>query len=420
MFYASEVENLTSSCKVLPTDPNAMAYLLFDGSTKTGANVKNGTIISFTASKPIRGIYLVWDTPHAQWDFISLKNGEETRRTYGENGFLHEYADLGDNYDSVTLEFHGNGAILCDIYAFSEGDVPDWVQIWQPPLEKADLLVLPARAGDEFLYFGGVIPYYIAKGKSVQAAYMTNLFNEPLKTHGILNALYTSGLRHYPVTSGFPEITAASVDAALERYDEDGFLAFTTELLRRFKPEVVVGQGEYGDGVQMLSASALMIAAELSGDMLEYRESAKEYGEWDVPKVYLHGYDENGIEMDWSGSLGTAESAFSHYTWRQNRSIVTGGAYDCRKFGLFRTTVGVDVKRDDLFENIKPPNSSEPEPEAKPEAETELDEPRTVVAERPQTPDKTDFLMLAGSHAAVPLVAVLMITVAILLRRKKD
>lgn len=420
VFYASEAENLTSSCKIFPADPNAMACLLFDGNTKTGVNIRKGTAISFMASKPIRGIYLVWDTPHAQWNFISSHNGEETRKTYGENEFLHEYADLGDNYDSVTLEYQGNNAILCDIYAFSEGDVPDWVQIWQPPLEKADLLVLPARAGDEFLYFGGVIPYYMAKGKSVQVAYMTNLFNEPLKTHGLLNALYASGLKSYPVTSDFPEVTAASMDAALERYDEDEFLAFTTELLRRFKPEVVVGQGEYGDGIQMLSSSALMIAAELSGDRLEYRESAKEFGEWDVPKVYLHGYDENGLEMDWGGSLGVAERAFSHYTWRQNRSIVTEGAYDCRKFGLFRTTVGADAKKDDLFENIKLPVSSESEPEDKPEVKPKPAAPRPVVEEQPQAPVKIGFSMLLGSHATVPVVAVLMITAAILLRGKKD
>lgn len=397
-----------------------MAYLLFDGNTKTGANIKNGTTISFSASKPVRGIYLVWDTPHAQWDFVSLQNGEESRKTFGENGFLHEYADFGDNYDSVTLEFSGNDAILCDIYAFSEGEIPDWVQIWQPPLEKADLLVLPARAGDEFLYFGGAIPHYISKGKSVQVAYMTNLLNEPLKTHSLLNALYASGLRAYPVTSDFPEIKAASVEAALERYDEDSFLAFTTELLRRFKPEVIVGQGEYGDGVQMLSSSAVMIAAELSGNGLEYRDSAKEYGEWEVPKLYLHGYGENTLQMDWGGSLDVAESAFSHYTWLQNRSISTGGAYDCQKFGLFRTTVGDDVKKDNLFENIGLADSSDPESEAEPEATPEPAAPQPVAEQPIRTPVRLDFSMLPDSRAIVPSAAFLMIAAAILLRRKKD
>lgn len=432
VFSAEEAEDLTSSCKLVGPEADSTRYLLFDGNTKTGMIAEHGTTVSLEASKPIRSLYLVWGTPHAQWDAVLMKNGAETFKTYGENEFLHEYVDLGDNYDAVTFKFNGSDSILCDVYAFSGGDVPEWVQIWQPPLEKADLLVLPARAGDEFLYFGGTVPYYIKKGKSVQVAYITNLFNEPFKTHELLNALYSSGLRTYPVISSFPEIIAANEDSASEYYDVDELFKFVTELLRRFKPEVVVGQGEYGDGVQMLSSSVTTVAAELSGDKLEYVESVERYGEWDVPKLYLHGRTDSGthdldkqwLEMDWGESLDIAKQALTHYSWRQNRDIVIDGMYDCRKFDLYRTTVGTDVEKDDFFENIGSAKQKEPEIEAEAEPAKQTAPPAEAkpvsTTQKWRTLIISNIAVLLSSSIAIPSLAVLMIAAAIILRFKKD
>jgi hypothetical protein len=63
--------------------------------------------------------------------------------------------------------------------------------------------------------------------------------------------------------------------------------------MRRFKPQVVVGQdlkGEGGNGINMIYAEATAAASEISGDESKYPESAQEYGVWDVPKTYLHDY----------------------------------------------------------------------------------------------------------------------------------
>ena len=57
------------------------------------------------------------------------------------------------------------GSRCCDVYAFGAGELPDWVQQWQPPLADADLLVLPTHADDEHLFFGGTMPYCRRTGK---------------------------------------------------------------------------------------------------------------------------------------------------------------------------------------------------------------------------------------------------------------
>lgn len=55
-------------------------------------------------------------------------------------------------------------------------------------------------------------------------------------------------------------------------------LAYEVELLRRFKPEVVVDHdinGEYGHGVHMLNTWILQQAVEQSGDVQYFPESAR-------------------------------------------------------------------------------------------------------------------------------------------------
>ena len=44
---------------------------------------------------------------------------------------------------------------------FDDEELPEWVQIWQPSCEKADILIISSHADDEILFFGGIMPTYI-------------------------------------------------------------------------------------------------------------------------------------------------------------------------------------------------------------------------------------------------------------------
>ena len=57
---------------------------------------------------------------------------------------------------------------------FSDGELPDWVQQWEPTPKKADLLLLVAHPDDELIFFGGTIPTYaVEKNMNVVVAYMS-------------------------------------------------------------------------------------------------------------------------------------------------------------------------------------------------------------------------------------------------------
>ena len=351
-------------------DAGARYAVLEDGSRSTKITL-SGQSLTIRGEGDFCGIYLIWDQPPGQW----TAQGEGVSLSGGEEGFLHEYLPLPQRCDTLTLTAPA-GAICCDIYLFGEGALPDWVQCWQPPLEDADLLLLPTHADDEHLYFGGTMPYYAGElGKKVQVAYFTNHWAEPYRPHELLDGLWTVGVRAYPIFSDFVDRYADTIEQARAMYDEEEAVAFQVEQLRRFRPEVVVGHdvnGEYGHGVHKYNAYTLQLALEAAADPQQYPESAARYGVWDVPKAYLHLYPENPIVMDWSvplerfdgrTALEMAKLGFAEHKSQQTYfQVEDSGPYDCRCFGLCRTLVGADVTGGDFFENLAPEDYSDYQP----------------------------------------------------------
>lgn len=341
------------------------ASSLTDGSRSTKVTL-SGNTVTVTAETPFDALYVIWDQPPGEW--ILTPDGGQPASTWGRQGFLHEYVTLPRAASSATIEAP-QGAILCEVYALAGDTPPAWVQVWQPPCEDADLLVLPTHADDEHLWFGGTMPYYAGeKGMAVQVAYMTNHWGEPYRPHELLNGLWTVGVRNYPIISDFPDLYASkeSLESARQVYDEEAVTAWQVEQLRRFKPSVVLGHdvdGEYGHGAHMLNAATLLAALECSGDAARYPESAETYGVWQVPKCYLHLWPENTIQMEWGEmpmaafdgrtALELAAEGFAcHVSQTQWFEVKAGGSNDCRKFGLAYTNVGPDEAKNDFFEHI--------------------------------------------------------------------
>ena len=301
--------------------------------------------------------------------------------------FLREYVDLvyyfGEGKTAVTLRFDASVALL-EVYAFS-GETPSWVQKWQKPCEKADLCLMTTHADDEQLFFAGVLPYYAGeRDLAVQVIYFTDHKNEPMRRHELLRGLWTVGVTHYPVISPFPDLYSESEAAAAGQFASRGFsredvVSFQVEMLRRFRPLVVVGHdplGEYGHGQHRLNSATLQEAVQIAGDAARFPESAEKYGVWEVPKTYLHLYPEQPIVMNWDVPLAafggktafqvTKEGFLCHdsqqYTWFRrwlngNAGEITAASqittHSPCQYGLFLSRVGEDVAKNDFFENLK-------------------------------------------------------------------
>lgn len=339
-------------------DGNAVeAKSLQDNTLSTKYQFNSDKTVKIKSETAIKYIYILFDKPPKQWE-MKVSSGTMLGGRYG---IMHELVTLDITQTELELAFLEN-TVICDILIYSEGELPQNVEQWNPPLYDADMLLLPTHADDEILFFGPIIAQY-AKEKSLQVAYLTNHFGEWYRQHELLEALWTAGITAYPIIPKFNDYFSESLEHAKTLYDTDQMMEYQVELLRRFKPEVVIGHdidGEYGHGVHMLNTDLLMKSLEMSGDKEKFPASAVEYGVWDTPKTYLHLYKENSITLDVDTPLPqygnktafeVTQDAFTHHKSQSSFKVSKGGVYDCRKFGLYRATVGNDTSTD-LFQNV--------------------------------------------------------------------
>ncbi|MCF0228976.1 MAG: PIG-L family deacetylase [Parasporobacterium sp.] len=355
------------------TDGSACADIS-DGSYWTSEKFAPGTDITISSDENIDALYIQWEEVPGEW---TLKvNG--TDYTFGKDGFLHEYVKLPESAASVTVAAVDSTLNIAEIYALSPGELPSFVQKWEPSYDEADILFLSTHADDECLFFGGVIPNYTDKSNvRVQVAYFTDLFQtEPYRNHEILNGLWTMGVTHYPQLGEFYDYYSESYEEAAAQYDYDSSLEYVVRTIRRFKPQVLIGQdiinGEYGHGGHLWSSKMIADAIEISDDSGQYPESASKYGVWQVPKTYLHLYPEGQIELDARvplASLGgktalqAAKDAYLQHESQQwcwfyvddgydEYGNPNGYEYSCTKYGLYASNVGADFTGTDILDNI--------------------------------------------------------------------
>ena len=200
--------------------------------------------ITVSCEESVEGLYLIFydETPTLT---LSAAGEEKTFVC----SYLRQWISLsdlfGEGQTEIVLSF-SEKTKLCELYGFSD-EIPDWVQRWEAPCEKADLCLMTTHADDEQLFFAGILPYYAGeKALAVQVIYFTDHVNEPLRRHELLRGLWTVGVRHYPVISPFPDLYSTSGEAAENQLNSRGFshediVSFQVQMLRRFRPLVVVG-----------------------------------------------------------------------------------------------------------------------------------------------------------------------------------
>lgn len=302
---------------------------------------------------------------------IQLRDGEDQWRTVARSGgtFQTEYIPLFGAQEEVRLLGGEDGTTqlnICEITVLTPGRLPEWVQLWQKAPDKADMMLLSGHPDDELLWFGGLLPTYAGERNKrvvvVCAAHCANI-----RRLELLDGLWTCGVRIYPVFMGLRDHLTNDKQQVFGIWGREETRAKVAELYRRYRPDVVVThdvRGEYGHGVHRALSDAARAAVALAADPSYAPECAAELGVWEVPKVYVHLWEENQLHMDWTvplsafggqDSLSVAAQALECHKSQTQRGWCMKRAepWDNTLFGLYHTTVGLDEMKNDLFEHIE-------------------------------------------------------------------
>lgn len=384
---------------------------LKDGNVKNYKTSSDNCTITLEAEEDIYSLYLMFDKEYGEYTITD--NTNNTTITAGQYSFLHEYIKLSKPSKSLTINFENGTVKLSEITAYSDGVTPDGVQDWSAPLDgKADILLLATHGDDDQLFFAGLFPLYAAEKKcAVQVAYLTDHRNLTKgRTHEMLNGLWATGVTAYPVFGRFADFRIDDLQGTYNEYARRGttkedLQAYVVEQIRRFKPQVTVAHdfnGEYGHGMHMVYTDLLVKSLDITNDETQFPESAEKYGVWDIPKTYVHLYKENPIIIDYDTPLESCNglTAFEvtkkygypchesqQYTWftdwlNKYPKAAQITTYNPCQFGLYRSTVGEDVLKNDFMENIvkyadQKVETEEPvTPESKPPVNTENNTPK--------------------------------------------
>ncbi|MBQ7454936.1 MAG: PIG-L family deacetylase [Clostridia bacterium] len=297
-----------------------------------------------------------WDEPYAQ-AYVEFPAQTQFRLRF----------ETGGKYKNLYIR---------EIYLFGEGERNDTPQIWEPPCEKADLLLLVAHPDDELLWFGGLLPTYAGeRGLNVQVCYLT--CGNSCRRVELLNGLWHCGVRNYPDIGDFEDIKSYDASKLYPKWGGTGAVdLYVARLLRRYQPEVAVTQaldGEYGHAAHVVCARSMSRACELAADPEYDPESAALWGVWTGKKVYLHKGDSPTLTMDWrqplsafGGKTGfevTEEAYLLHMSQPHDKNGKKSLYYITPEddenssfvYTLIYSTVGEDVLGGDMFENVPLP-----------------------------------------------------------------
>lgn len=360
-------EELDTSIVIEGTAEGADVSIMQDVDHTTSIKFMKDDIITISAkdAQKIDGIYIIWDSPAQPWTLKADGNSVSC----GQNGFIHEYVKLDKQAETLEIVIPADNMYISDIRIFSEGELPRDVQVWNPPCENADIMIISSHADDELLFFGGVIPVYThIYDADIQVVYMTEFWSdEKIREHEKLNGLWATGLDIYPVCGAFPDKYSIDIEKARSQYDVDALTGYITKVIREFKPQIIVTHdfaGEYGHGFHCLVTERTVEAVENSMNADYYPESAKQYGVWDTPKTYIHIYKENTVRLDLSvvieemqgkTALQLVKDGYDQHVSQHKWAgffVSDDYKYSCADFGLYRSKVGYDTGND-MLENLK-------------------------------------------------------------------
>jgi len=370
---AQEAQDITENCTFAVSNNAGDMKKMFDGkyTTKWVSSRKGYLEITAPENEPMHGLYVSWSHYITAWRIEAKdENGNWVSVYETEDQFYNQYIPLEGGYSAIRMQClspdNDHALHISELKVLGAGEVPSWVQQWKNFTGKADLVLIATDPGDEYLFFGGLIPHYVAQGKEVMLCVIINTAAQ--YKNELLNGLWHCGMTNYPYIAYFKPNLSMSYKEQYSIWGEVQFVRHVTRIVRIYDPDVLVTHsrdGENGDGGHKVCADASIRAIRLAvDDQYDIGYGLKLYGNWALPKLYLHAPRTGEIVLDFNQPLDfyggkTAQEvaaeayAMQSYQKRLAKTLTTNGAFNGAAYDLQYSAVGPDVMKNDFFENIQ-------------------------------------------------------------------
>ena len=370
---AEEAQDITKQCAITVSNSAGKLDLMFDNDYDTcwSSNHRGYVEIDAPMDQPIYGLYINWGKFITAWYVQAYdSNDGQWHVVYTtEDEFYNQYIPLPEGYYSVRVVCQSpdyeHVINISELRVLSAGELPSWVQQWKTFNGKADLVLMVTDPGDEYLFFGGLIPHYVAQGREVMVCVIVNTGST--YKNQLLDGLWHCGMTNYPYIAYFKPRMASTLKAQYSAWSEIQFVRHVTRIVRIYKPDVMVTHavdGEGIDGGHRVCADAAMRAMTAAMDSnYDIGYGVALYGNYQPKKLYLHLYGDNRTTLDYSQPLDyfngktaqqLAEEAYAMQDYQKKlaQTLPSDGIFDGSSYGLYFSTVGEDTQMNDLFEHI--------------------------------------------------------------------
>lgn len=380
------------------TVPNAKANraeLLTDDRADTYLELGGGDIVTARFENAAH-LVIRWHALPEKATIAFLSDKTVLQELSADTAFYNVVLPVPAGANAVRIEAHrSKRAELSDLIAYSEGDLPASVQVWEKP-DKADVLIVVPFGGDEYRYFGGLIPTLIQDGVSFNICYLGNYSR--LRVEEVLSVRWAMGLHTYPVFISCDKHHTFDYSALKKQWDERAAQKALSEAFDALDVKILVtcSASEENEAAARLTNEYVLAAVKT--------DKGKH-----IKKLYVHDpagktaltYAECIPTLDGVPADVAAQNALNAFGTLR---IYHGKVSDVMTFTLASTRVGEDKSCDSLLEHLNLEThplatlSPSPEPTATPTPTP------TATPEPTFTPEPTATAVPGLSFSETPVI----------------
>lgn len=272
----------------LPESKATLAARLTDGRYNSRVTFTKDETLVLTPAAGARGLYVAWHTVPAACIVSALDaSGAALAEFIPEETLLNAWYALPEG--TTEVRFTGKAPYaVSEVRVYASETPPEGLAVLKPPKTEPSVLLLLAHTGDEAFYFGSLLPY--CASDEVALAFLMSESRQAQQE--AIELQYALGAQHQPIFADFPYYRAYMDNAKMYQLHKKADVeAYMITLLRAYRPEVLVthaSEGENGDCMHALAAAHALLGAQKAAEPLAQRESAAQYGAWQVQSVFEH------------------------------------------------------------------------------------------------------------------------------------